>query len=789
MALLAHWRRHPIQAVTLALGLALATALWSGVQAVNSEARKSYAAAADALGQTSYDRLIGPDITLADFAALRRAGWLVSPVLEGVVPNGLQIVGIDPLSSPPRPGLSGLAESDLDLAAFVSGAGILLASPEDLAAAQSLDVGSVVTVADVPRGTVLTDVTVAQRLLDQTRLSYLLVLPDQPRGLPALSDVTQLDLVRPEDGTDIAQLTASFHLNLTAFGLLSFAVGLFIVQSAIGLAFEQRRGTFRTLRALGVPLGHLLRLLAAELLVFALLAGVVGLVLGYAIAAALLPGVAGTLRGLYGASIDGTLSFDPAWALSALAITLLGTAAAGAQALWRVSQLPLLAPARPRAWALVSGRQIRWQLAASGVMLVCSAGFGIWGGSLISGFACLALLLIGAALALPAALLGLLSAARPLARGALSEWMLADARQQVPALSLALMALLLALSANIGVGTMVGAFRTTFIGWLDQRLVSELYVTARTQDEAKQMLAIVDPQAEAILPIWSEERRVQGQPADVFGIIDHPTYSDHWPLLAASDTPWASLHAQKGALINEQLARRLDLWPGATIDLGDDWVLPVVGVYSDYGNTQAQVIVAKPALDARVKDPVILRYGIRIAPEKVAALRQELQEKLGLARGNVINQAEVKQFSLDVFDQTFVVTAALNVLTLAIAGVAMLTSLLTLAQMRLPQLAPVWATGQSPGRLALFELIRTGLLAALTWALAIPLGLILAWVLLAIINVQAFGWRIPMSVFPTDWLWLGLWALVAALAASLWPVYRLTRLPSAALLRSFASDR
>jgi putative ABC transport system permease protein len=59
----------------------------------------------------------------------------------------------------------------------------------------------------------------------------------------------------PRPATDLAALTDSFHLNLTAFGLLAFAVGLFIVHAAVGLAFEQRRAVFRTLRALGLPLG------------------------------------------------------------------------------------------------------------------------------------------------------------------------------------------------------------------------------------------------------------------------------------------------------------------------------------------------------------------------------------------------------------------------------------------------------------------------------------------------------------------------------------------------------
>ena len=46
IALVSHWRRQPVQLATLILGLALATGLWSAVQAINAEARASYARAA-----------------------------------------------------------------------------------------------------------------------------------------------------------------------------------------------------------------------------------------------------------------------------------------------------------------------------------------------------------------------------------------------------------------------------------------------------------------------------------------------------------------------------------------------------------------------------------------------------------------------------------------------------------------------------------------------------------------------------------------------------------------------
>ena len=110
---------------------------------------------------------------------------------------------------------------------------------------------------------------------------------------------------QPDAESDLERLTDSFHLNLTAFGLLSFMVGLFIVNSAIGLAFEQRLPILRTLRACGVSAKLLNTVLVIELVSLAVIGGLVGMVCGYFIAAALLPDVAASLRGLYGAPIPG----------------------------------------------------------------------------------------------------------------------------------------------------------------------------------------------------------------------------------------------------------------------------------------------------------------------------------------------------------------------------------------------------------------------------------------------------------------------------------------------------
>src|SRR5450756_1120190 len=82
----------------------------------------------------------------------------------------------------------------------------------------------------------------------------------------------------------------------------------------------------------------------------------------------------------------------------------------------------------------------------------------------------------------------------------------------------------------------------------------------------------------------------------------------------------------------------------------------------------------------------------------------------------------------------------------------LLTSLLTLSNSRLPQLAPLWAIGITRRRLAGIELLKTLSVALITALLALPLGLMVAWCLIAVVNVKAFGWRLPFHVFPLQQL-------------------------------------
>ncbi|MCE0459855.1 FtsX-like permease family protein [Pseudomonas sp. 20TX0172] len=813
-ALLSHWRQHPVQFFSVLTGLWLATSLLTGVQALNSQARDSYARASQLIGgepQASLSAPGGGTFPQQWFVDLRRDGWPVSPVLQGrVVLDGhedqrLQLMGIDPVSLPPGAAVAGQARDMSEVVAFFTEPGRTWIAPQTL---QTLGLAE----GDRPRtidgrllpplhtqenmapGVLLMDIGFAQQVLGLPDQLSRLLLPATFRVELPQAFIGRLQLKHADEENNLSRLTESFHLNLDALGFLSFVVGLFIVHAAIGLALEQRRGLLRTLRACGVSARLLITGLALELGALALLGGVAGVLSGYWLASLLLPDVAASLRGLYGAEVAGQLNLSPAWWLSGVGLSLLGALLAGADSLLRAARLPLLALANPQAWHQAHERWLRRQGGVATLAALLAVSALIWGDSLVSGFVLMAGLLLGAALALPVLLNGALNLLLQRSRSVLGQWFLADCRQQLPTLSLALMALLLALAANIGAGSMTSGFRQTFSDWLEQRLTAELYISPQTPAQAGEMQAWLkqQPAITAVLPNWQVSIPLQGWPADLFGIIDHPTYRQHWPLLAsAGDKPWEQLAAGDTLMLSEQLARRLKVSIGDRLTLATPqgpWTPRIVGIYADYGNPKGHMLVNAEHLLAHWPQLTPYRFNLRIEPAAIGAFLTALQGRFSLDESRIVDQARLKGWSTQVFERTFAATAALNGLTLAVAGVALFISLLTQSQSRLGQLAPLWALGVTRRQLMLLNLGQTWLLALLTLVLALPLGVALAWCLDAVINVQAFGWRLPLRVFPLQLAQLLALAMFATLLASAWPLYALHRTQPADLLRSFAHE-
>ena len=322
-------------------------------------------------------------------------------------------IGIEPMTLPGEVGQAPTVARG-EFQKFITPPGQTLISPETLsdlklaegarpAANNGMQLPPLQQQANLVPDVLVVDIGIAQQILNMPGQVTRLLLGKAKGKRAALSDVAgdRLRLIEPDAETDLERLTDSFHLNLTAFGLLSFFVGLFIVNSAVGLAFEQRLPMLRTLRSCGVSARMLNAVLVIEQIALALVAGLAGLVCGYFVAAALLPDVAASLRGLYGASIPGELTLKSQWWLAGIAISVLGALAASAASLIKAVRLPVLASAQPQAWRQAQRRWLQWQGMAAIAIFAAAAGILWLGDSLLAGFAVLAALMLGAALALP----------------------------------------------------------------------------------------------------------------------------------------------------------------------------------------------------------------------------------------------------------------------------------------------------------------------------------------------------------------------------------------------------
>jgi putative ABC transport system permease protein len=263
-------------------------------------------------------------------------------------------------------------------------------------------------------------------------------------------------------------------------------------------------------------------------------------------------------------------------------------------------------------------------------------------------------------------------------------------------------------------------------------------------------------------------------------------------LLASRPNAWDDIKSGRGALVSEQLARKLKLPLGGRLNVstpGGPWSLSIAAIYADYGNPKGQIVVNIDVFRRQFPNLPRTRFGLRVAPGKIAPLIDDMRKAFHLDESRLSDQSTLKAESTRIFNRTFAVTAALNTFTLGVAGVALLTSLLTLSNSRLPHLAPLWALGLTRRQLAGIELLKTISIAFFTALLALPLGLLVAWCLIAVVNVRAFGWRLPFHVFPLHLIELLGVAMLASLLAMLVPVVRLMRMPPAALIKVFADER
>jgi putative ABC transport system permease protein len=258
--------------------------------------------------------------------------------------------------------------------------------------------------------------------------------------------------------------------------------------------------------------------------------------------------------------------------------------------------------------------------------------------------------------------------------------------------------------------------------------------------------------------------------------------------LSAQEDPLQAL--REGAIfLSEPLANRLGIsGPGGSLSLltPNGWrAFPIAAIYADYASTRGTVRMSLEIYRQSWNDEKLNGIVLYLDPgADPDAVTETLRAQLSGYPTLQVNPSRIlRQEALVVFDRTFAITAAMQLITTLVAFIGVLSSLLALQLEKAREMGILRALGLSVGEMRRLTFWETGLLGLSAGLCALPTGYILAWILIFVINQRSFGWTLQMHAQATPFVQAFGLALAAALLAALYPAWRIGRLQPAAALR------
>lgn len=829
--------RRPWQSGLMILGIALGVAVVIAIDLANTSASRAFTLSTEAVtGRATHQILGGPDGLSEDLYRQVRVAWgyrLSAPVVEGVAlapdldAQPLRILGVDSFAEPPF--RSYLTQAALNAArldrfyttpnAVIIGAGMADQYQLTLDDAIRLQIGDayqdvvivgVLTPQEASNrraldGLLLMDVGAAQTLLNLsqrlTRIDLILTALEAEALSTRLPANARLVPASAQTNT-VAQLTSAFQLNLTALSLLALVVGMFLIYNTVMFSVVQRRAVFGMLRSLGVTGEQIFGLILLEAALVAGIGSVVGLGLGWLLGQGAVRLVTQTINDLYYVV---SVRDAPLTALTAIKGMGLGLGAGLAAALAPALEAANVEPITIMRRSTLEDRVRGWLpiMALAGIMLVALGAVALLAisDSLISSFGGLFAIVIGLALIVPTATVILMRLATPILDrtiGALGRMAARTVVKAISRTSVAIAALMVAVSVTIGVSVMIASFRSTVTNWLDLTLVADIYISAPTVGGTRASVTLAPdiPERLARVPGVAALETIRTVTLESeFGPVQ-VSVSDSQKRRSAdlfrfasgnADEIWGQVHTG-AVMVSEPFAFRHNLpATGGAVTLRTDTgdhTFPVVGIYYDYASDQGTLLMSRAVYNQHWADRSVSGVAAYVAPgtdiNRVAeALRAELA---GTALQVQVNRS-LREQALVIFDRTFAITNALRILAVIVAFIGVLSALMALQIERSRELATLQALGVTAGQLWQLTFLETGLMGATAGLLSLPTGYVLALVLVYVINLRSFGWTIQMLNEP--WVYgqaLGV-SVLAALLAAIYPMRRLLKMEVAAALR------
>jgi len=653
----------------------------------------------------------------------------------------------------------------------------------------------------------LMDIAAAQLAFDRLgRVDRLdVLLPDGADLNAAVATIASrlpdgLHAQRPgRRGEQVETMLEAFHTNLTAMSWIALVVGLFLVYNTVTISVVARRQEIGTLRALGLTRHKVLLLFLGEATALAVAGIIIGLGLARLLADAAVTLTSSTVSTLYIASVAAPpeLNISHVWIAIAIGLPLSLIAAA----------IPALEASRVPPTAAMRGHdtldtRVRFNPTALIVALVllglayALAQLPPVGRRPIFGYLSSFIIVIGSAFLVPAIMYGLARIGRLFLRRRLGvEGLLAHANltSAIPRLSISVAALSVSLSMMVAIAVMIGSFRDTVVYWVGQTLQADLFIGPGIRPTVGSEQTVSDdviqaiskhPQVASIDRFRQVDLVYEGNLA-VLGAGTFDVIAEQGNLLFKSPANGRDLLkpaiGQDTVIVSEPFAMRYRKRDGDTIDIPTPQgsrPFRIAAVYYDYASDRGAVIMDRGTFR---------KYFGDLQPSAVAAYLKEgadpeqvRGEMLAMLdeghRAFIYSNRTLRNEILVVFDSTFAITYALEMIAIAVAMLGVAGTLLTLVLERRRDLSLLRLTGADRRQVRRMVIIEAALIGAVSQGISLAVGLALSLVLIYVINVQSFGWTIQFHLPVAFLIQASIAVVVATAIAGIYPAQRAAQL-------------
>src|SRR5215212_1498287 len=653
---------------------------------------------------------------------------------------------------------------------------------------------------------ILTDISTAQDLTGaKGKLTQIdLILPDNFDSALLSKELPQGALLVTSElrTSQVAEMTTAFQVNLTALSLLALLVGIFLIYNAMTFSVVQRRPLFGTLRSIGYTREQVFGMVLGEAALVGALGSALGLGLGILLGQGAVQMVTQTINDLFFVvSVRGFQITITSLLKGALA-GLFASIFAAAPPAWEAASVP------PRLALSRAGLESKTVLvvnrvAAVGIFtaLIGAVILAAPTRNLTISFTGTSAVVIGLAALTPwvtVTLMRLLE--EPLGKlfGFLGRLAPRNVIRSQSRTAVAVAALMIAVSVTIGVQVMITSFRTTVVIWLEQTMRGDIYISAQGLGSTR-LDAPLDPQ---IITLARSQPLIESN----IGVRVVNVESNNGPVELVAASPERPMDprlflkvrgnpqqtwqmVREGAvLLSEPLANRLGISTlGGSIALltPQGWhSFPIAGIYADYASTRGTVRMSLDVYrrlwdDARINGLALFLVPSVNVDTATESLRAQLTD---FPTVQVNPSAALRRDALAVFDRTFAITTAMQLITTIVAFIGVLSSLLALQLEKAREIGILRALGLTISEMRHLTLWETGLLGASAGLLALPTGYILGWILIFVINQRSFGWTLRMQVDALPFVQAFLLSVSAALLAALYPAWRLSHMQAAEAL-------